>query len=86
MSNAHPPPLALPLPGTLRLLLPPHRSTFRVYYQYNGTISGVVFQGPCVFTHSIMMGNRVVFLVVGGWWRGWRCTCQAEAAQEQGLS
>lgn len=41
-------------------------SAFRVYYAYNGTISAAVFYSPCVQTHSVTKGSRVVFLVVGG--------------------
>lgn len=40
-------------------------SAFRAYYTYNGTITAAVLQSPCVQTHSVNKGNRLVFLVVG---------------------
>lgn len=39
-------------------------STFTVYYGYGGSITGAVFQSPCVQTHSVTKGNRLVFLVI----------------------
>lgn len=59
----HPTP---PGPPTPRAAPAPCCRTFRVTYSYSGNITGAVFVAPCVHTHSNVMGNRVVFLVVSG--------------------